>query len=361
MALFSSDRMTERALQQTDIRNRQLGAESIYRAVTALALGKALENGEERYLRRFADDRVALATRNVLKAATTPATMASMGGTLAESALGDFFASLGPQSAASQLMGLSLNLGLPDGENRLTVPALQTEPVSGGFVAEGEPGKVLAKSLLGDPIVPKKVLILSAVTRELAKRANGETIIRRALRSDASLIFDAALFSDDDVSSAAPAGLLFDVTPTPSSGGADDEGMRRDLVALASAVAPVAGGVIAFIASPEMAVRIALAPREFAYPVFPSSALAAGTVAAVAPAALAFAVNPVPDIDVSAEAVLHMDDDPDPIVSAGSPGTTAAPVRSMFQTDCLAIRLIADLSWQKLHEDAVAYMEGIGW
>ncbi len=129
-------------------------------------------------------------------------------------------------------MAASLNLGLTDGDNRLTVPTIQTEAVSGGFVAEGEPGKVLAKALESEEITPKKVLILSVVTRELVKRGNGETIIRRALRNDASLIFDAALFSDDAVSAAAPAGLLNGVTGITPDAGTDDEAMRRDLIAL---------------------------------------------------------------------------------------------------------------------------------
>ncbi len=110
-----------------------------------------------------------------------------------------------------------------------------------------------------------------------------------------------------------------------------------------------------------MAVRIALAPREFAYAVYPTSALAAGTVVAVAPGAVAFAANPVPDIDVSAEAVLHMEDTTPLEIVSGTGPTTAAPVRSMFQTDCLAIRLLADFSWVKLHEDAVAFVEDVNW
>ncbi len=342
--------------------NKHHAGEAVYRAVAALVMGNVRPEGEARFLKRFPDDGLALATETVLKAATTPGKIgdAGLGGVLAEAALRDFFASLGPVSAASQLMALSLNLGLPDGINNFTVPALVAQPIAGAFVKEGDPGRVRSHSLLGPSVTPKKMLILSAITRELAKRMGAEELVRRILRRDAGLSFDAALFSDDAETDAAPAGLLYGVTPLTSYGGTDDEAMRQDLKTLANAVAGIASGKIVFVASPDIAVSIALASRAVPYPVYSTSALAAGTVAAIAPDALTFAVEPSPDITVSSEAAMHMEDEtPLPIVAAN--GTTAAPVRSMFQTDCVAIRLIADMTWTKLHDDAVAVVTGAGW
>jgi hypothetical protein len=339
------------------------GAEAIYRTITAMVLDKVKQDGEARFLRRFPDDGLMVATRAILKVASTSATVGASdwGGTLAGTAFSDFFKSLGPQSAGSALMARSLPVTLQDGDNNFTLPALVDSAASGGFVAEGQPGKVFRRALLGPSILPKKMLVLSVISRELAKRMNGEAIIRRILQRDAALSLDAALFSSAAVSAAAPAGLLNGVTATALAAGTDTIAMRQDLLALASVVAPIAGGRIVYVAAPVTAVKMAFTELPLPYPVLPSSALAEGTVIAVATDALAFAVNPAPDITVSAEAVLHMEaDSPAEIVSGTGP-TTAAPVQSMFQTDCLAIRMIAAMTWAKLHANAVAYVTGAGW
>ncbi len=83
--MIQASKNEERALQDLLTPDRLSGAESIYRAVTAIALGKARENGEANYLRKFADDRITRATDTIIKAATSPATIGNWGGTLAES------------------------------------------------------------------------------------------------------------------------------------------------------------------------------------------------------------------------------------------------------------------------------------
>jgi len=67
-------------------------------------------------------------------------------------------------------------------------------------------------------------------------------------------------------------------------------------------------------------------------PTYASNALAAGTVVAFAPAAIATA-NDAPVISAAKETTLHMAAPAAELVS--SPGTVAAASRSIFQTDSL--------------------------
>ena len=95
------------------------------------------------------------------------------------------------------------------------------------------------------------------------------------------------------------------------------------------------------------------------FEIFSSSGLAAGTVVCIATAALASATGLAPRIDVSDQAVLHMEDTtPVEIGSAGVPPTIAAPVRSTYQTDCVALRVSLEASWALLDAGGIAWLDG---
>ncbi len=137
--------------------------------------------------------------------------------------------------------------------------------------------------------------------------------------------------------------------------------MIGDLSNLAALVAPIAGDQILFVASPKQAVRINLwrtSPLQF--PVIASSGLADGIVLCLATNALAVAGgNDPPKISVSTEAVVHFEQDaPLPISNAG---TVAAPVRSLYQTDAVAVKLLADLTWALRATGGVAWTQSVTW
>jgi hypothetical protein len=72
-------------------------------------------------------------------------------------------------------------------------------------------------------------------------------------------------------------GLLFGVGALTAASGGTIDAMRKDLGALAGAVAPVGGLNLAYVASPDVAVKIALAAgSEFRFPVLACGALASG-------------------------------------------------------------------------------------
>jgi hypothetical protein len=95
-------------------------------------------------------------------------------------------------------------------------------------------------------------------------------------------------------------------------------------------------------------------------PVFASSALASGSVVAVEASSFVTAFSGAPQFNVVDASVIHEETDPDPIGSAGTPPVVAAPSRSLWQTDCTAMRMIVRTAWgpRAAH---VALLTGAQW
>jgi hypothetical protein len=56
-------------------------------------------------------------------------------------------------------------------------------------------------------------------------------------------------------------------------------------------------------------------------------------------------------------------DDTTPLAlsATGAPNTVAAPIRSLYQTDSLAIRMTLDLNWAMRRTGVVAFVSTITW
>jgi hypothetical protein len=70
-----------------------------------------------------------------------------------------------------------------------------------------------------------------------------------------------------------------------------------------------------------------------------------------------------PAIDMSNQATLHMEDTtPLPLVTgAQGSGVAASPMRSLFQTDSLGLRLVWDITWNSRRTGAVQFKTGVAW
>jgi hypothetical protein len=173
---------------------------------------------------------------------------------------------------------------------------------------------------------------------------------------------DEAMFGTDIGTDARPPGLRYAVAATAATAGGTNEAMIADLSALAAVVAPVGGLNIAFVAAPGEAVKIALRAPQFRFPVFATGALPTGTVMVIAIPALAVAVDPLPRFEISKESVIHAEDTtPLAISTEGAPATVAAPSRSLWQTDCVGVRLIMQVAWGLRVAGAVAWTENVTW
>lgn len=326
----------------------------LLRAIIGEVLDKAKPDGAAAYFARCNDSE---AVKTVHRASTTYGSTGSAGwgAEVARTATADFIAGLGPMSAASRLFALAVQPPFPAGGATLNIPAVISE-AAGGFIAEGEPIPVVSWDFSAASLNHKKLGIIGAVSRELAKTRGSEAEIGRLLRESAALTLDAALFSSSAATATTPAGLFYGVSATAPGAWGDGDVLETVLTTLAGAVAPIAGDQIAFVTSPARALQISMRYPNLRYPVLATSAIADSRIAVVALNALAVAIDPAADLSVSSEAVLHMSDVPLEIVDDSA--AKADPVRSMFQTSVIATRLIIEMDWTLRAAGAVAFVDG---
>jgi hypothetical protein len=149
-------------------------------------------------------------------------------------------------------------------------------------------------------------------------------------------------------------GLFNGITPTTASTSTiASEAMAEDISRLIALTSTVAGGnEIVLVMSPRQAASMQVRTD---IETFASSALADGTVAAIATNALVSVGDSTPEFRASYEASFHMED------TSPLPLGTASPARSPFQTDCLALRLRLSLSWAPRDPRGVAFCQNVGW
>jgi hypothetical protein len=293
------------------------------------------------------------------RAASSPATLTSYASVM-HTAIADFIDSLGPASAGAALLAQGLELTF-DGDAAISVPSFAAAAGNVGWVTEAAPIPVRQLNTLGGPLLtPDKLAVIAVLSYEMLSGSNAEAMVRDALTQSAALALDGALLDATAASAARPAGLRNGIVALTASALTDPvEAMLKDITTVAGAVAPVAGNVpIALIANPARALMLRLrAPRELPVSVFASSAVAAGDLIAVAPPALVSAVGNVL-IDAGRESTVHMFDPADAIAVPGSPN---APVRNMWQTDCIGLRLILTASWGLRHPSGIAWLTTTAW
>jgi hypothetical protein len=286
------------------------------------------------------DERAQMITRGAVTPTTT-ADLWTFDPTIA-------YRSLAPSSAALVLfqMGLALNL---EGVSTIRIPTVAGLPVRPVFVSEGQPAPAVQWNFAADTVLgpARKILLLSAVSREL-QNATPETasaVIGRVLADCANGSIDATAFGTAAADDATPAGLLHGVTPIAAAmAGAD--AMSEDLANLTGALG--AAGIdptgAVFVAGPREAtiIKTKVGPK-FDYLVLTTLGLSPKSVACFAPAGVFSGYQDQPQIETSDKPALHFEDtDPTDVSGAGG---VAAPVKSLFQTNLIAIKVRANCAW----------------
>jgi len=266
------------------------------------------------------------------RAASTPATTTQVGwaaelaaSTTADLVVGDV--SLGPGVAAITLFRRSLRLTFGRSASIVVPTIVMASSGLGGFVGEDQPIAVRQYLFRGPRLTPHKLAIAVALSNEMFMSGNAATYIRGAMSEGISADLDVLLFDANPATAIRPAGLRNGVSGlTPTAGGTDGA-LTTDLVALITAVKPVAGSQIALVCSPDNYLKLLLRPNSnFPYPILESSGLPAKTVLAVAVNALAVAFGDEPSFTISDSATYHMEDTtPQQLVAAGTPPVVAAP------------------------------------
>jgi HK97 family phage major capsid protein len=288
----------------------------MYRALAAWSAAESNKQSLDQTLRQIYpnDD----ATGIVLRAAVNPAqtTVAGWASELIQTAQQGFLDRLIPDFIYPALSSRGSKYTFGQGAGAIRIPTrTNSQLLAGAWVAEAAPKPVKRMSFSSVTLSPYKLAVISVFSEEMGMYSTPaiEGLIRGGMSNDTGVAMDAYLTDAVAVSAGVrPAGLLNGVTPlTATASGTATEKMIADMKQLKAAL------------------------------------IAAGSTGKNI---------------VLRDATLHMEDTtPLAIGTAGAPATIAAPTQSLFQTDCIAIRLSLHVSWSMLRTGFVQTIASVGW
>jgi HK97 family phage major capsid protein/HK97 family phage prohead protease len=317
------------------------------------------------------------------RAASAPATTTTSGwaSQLVQTVTADFLETIVPNAIYPRLAALGQRYTFGR-SGTVSIPTWDSTPtIAGGFVLEGAAIPVKQGALSSQTLTPKKMAVITTFTREIAEYSNPalEGLLRQKIQNDTSVALDTVLLDATAVSTTRPAGLRNGVSETTATAGGGFAALIGDIAAHIAAVAQ-SGTLTApvILLNPANAVAIGMtqnAGGDFPFgnvgltggningiPVLVSSTVTADMMITVDAAWFATATGDEPRFDVSDQATLHMEDtSPVAIGTAGTPNVVAAPVRSLFQTDSLALRMILPMNWIKVRTPSVAWSSSVTW
>lgn len=356
------------------------GMDILVRAVTAAGIAHFGKQPLERVLEQRYDNHrptVELAkimARSDQTIGTT--TVSGWASELVQSVNQGFLEALMPFSIypALRARGIGLNF---DGIGTVVIPGRTAGGAGGGFVAEGSPIRVGRITTNSVSMSPKKLGVIVAFSRELAKRSTPaiEALVRQAILEDTAVILDAALTDATASSTARPAGLLNGVSAVAAGyGGGDYLAVLADFKALlAPFFAANAADNIVVLMNPAQGLALSMMPgpdgvigsfmgaiRE-RVTFLESTSVTAGRLIALRASDFATALGDAPEFDVSEQATIHMEDATPLEIVSGTGPTTADPVRSLWQTATIGVRMIQDISWKMRRSGMVQWINGTTW
>jgi HK97 family phage prohead protease len=331
------------------------------------------------------DDATRMACDLVLRAASAPAitTVAGWAAELVHQIYTDPMPLLMPAAVATRLAakGLTLSFGRA---GRIIIPTRSRTPtLAGSFVGEGQAIPVRQGAFTSQTLTPKKVAVISTYTKEMDEFSIPaiEGIIREAIQVDTTVAVDTILLDANPATSIRPPGLLNGVAALTASVGPGLPAVIGDIKLLYSTLAINTYGNVrspVWLLNPEevQSASLASAPNTGIFPF--RDEVARGTLnnipfieSAVVPLKTVILIDAADFVVVGAEgarmdlsdtATLHMEDtSPLDLVSGGSPAVVAAPQRSLFQTDSLALRLVMRLNWVQRRPGTIVWTQSVAW
>jgi len=302
---------------------------------------------------------------------------------LVQQVYGDFLQILVPTSVMPNLanLGLALTFGRA---GRIVIPSRSATPsLAGSFVGEGQAIPVRQGAFTTQTLTPKKLGVITSWTREMDEHSIPaiEGVLRDSVAIDTGVAIDNVLMDANAASVIRPAGLRNGVAGLTPTAGGGFAALVGDIKQLAGALLTATAGHIrtgVFLINPQQALSISLTqPPAAATPLFPfTDEVAAGRlrsfrliVSANVPLGMVIALDAAdfvtvgaeaPRFEVSDQATLHFEDTAPTDITGGTP-SPAVPVRSMFQTDSIALRLVWPLNWTLRRPGMVSWLTGVTW
>ena len=324
----------------------------------------------------------------VLKAASAPAmtTVTGWAAELVQQIYAQFMEVLYPMSVFPKLqsMGLSLSFGQA---GRIIIPTRNLTPsISGSFVGEGSPIPVRQGAFASQTVTPKKLAVITTWTKEMDDHSIPaiEGLLRQAVLEDTAIALDNILLDNNVATAIRPPGLRsYQAGTSPSVATPGFTAFVADYRALYNALLGLTNGNVrspAILLNPTQTLDLStMQPPAAAAPLWPlASMISAGKVgkadlieSSTVPVNMAIMVDAAdfvacgaegPRMEISDQATLHLEDTAPADIVSGPSGTPvpATPVKSMWQTDSLALRLIMKMNWI-MRRPVVAWMTGTAW
>jgi HK97 family phage major capsid protein len=337
---------------------RTRAATYLYRAAASHIRAHQLGNANaERVAKELFDEPV---TQWVIRAASSVATIGSpaWAGALAEQAVDDSIMAIASVSAAAGLVQRGLKIDFARRASIRVPGRIMDATDAGQWVGEGKPIVVRTQRMTAGPLlVPRKLVVITSYTREMAESSAIEAISRALISEATGLAVDKALFGTQADDGNTPGGILNGVTPVGATAGGGSAAMVGDIEKLVGAlVAAGAGANPVLVCNPVQATTIKLlAGPKFDIPVLQSTSIAAGTVIAVEASSFASAFDSVPQFETATQPMFHYDD-----TAPADPIMGGQPVRSLFQIDSIGLRMTLKAAWG-LRAPHCAYLTSATW
>jgi HK97 family phage prohead protease len=345
-------------------------------------------NPDETRVTAYGEDEGVKAACDVLvtRAASAPAmtTVAGWAQELAQQIYGDLLPLLFAKSIYRRFApkGLQINLGRAA---KVVIPMRSATPtVAGSFVGEGAPIPVRQAAFTSQTLSFKKMAVISAWTKEMDVHSIPaiEGVIREIMTEDTGIAIDSVLIDTNPATTIRPAGLLNGVSGLTATTGGGLTALIGDIKQLMGALlTPTKGNLRSpvWLMHPADILSISLIPAtagggEFPFreevlggslngiPIIDSSTITAKTVILVDAADFVTIDGGGPRFEVSDQATLHFEDTtPLDLATVGTPNTVAAPAKSLFQTDSIALKLVLPMNWALRRTGMVAWTSAVTW
>lgn len=323
----------------------------------------------------------------MVRAVTDPAqtSVAGWAKELVGETIGAFIDVLRPNS-------IFFNVPMPSftfGRAKLRLPTRSGGTVNGDFVAEGAPIPVRRVTFGSVLMEPTKMGVITPFTREIAMLSDPaiEPLLRDMMTGDTRETIDTRFLDNvAAVPTLRPAGLQqLAGANTAVSSGSTLANIITDLKAAIQAMANNNLGTrLVWIMNTQRALSLSLvtnAAGNFMFrdeiaqgtllgiPVLASTTVPSAIVFLMDAAQMAAAYDNTPLIDASEQATLHMESTaatvpPTPGTVApivDDAGDVAQPVRSLWQTASMALRLMWDINWNQRRNGTVYTITGVAW
>lgn len=320
----------------------------------------------------------------MVKAASAPADVGTAGwaAELVREGYGEFMDLLMPKTIYGRVPGMSLNF---DNSGSIIIPGTASgRDVAGGFVAEGAPIPVKQGAFTSNTLTPKKMAVITTFTKEILRKSTPsiEALLRNAIVKDTVKAIDTAFVDATAGSTLRPAGMQ-NATATGAanivaSSGSTVAAILADVLGVQTRASAVElGEEGAWVMNPARVFSLgtkqlttgALAFPEvkdgyfMGYPIIISTTQPTSVVMFIDSDSLIKANDAAPMFSTSDQATLVMDTAADAISDGGAlqAGVTELPVRSLYQTDAVALKFTLGLDWHVQRQGGVQVLTGVAW